>query len=167
MVDSLLLSFFINDILLHVNIRHLKCAYIFTFVSFAVLFTMSVLHIQIYLKYICSSNVHVRYEKNTTWISLPVKRILFRGGYIPLMQFPLSVMLTLGFKAPTLIFVQQRVTPWIKAHQMASLMLEFCCVKSNSFSGKRVCIENYLKNKSREFHSFWKSVHQTISIFVL
>lgn len=63
MVDSLLLSFFINDILLHVNIRHLKCADIFTFVSFAVLFTMSVLHIQIYLKYICSSNVHVRYEK--------------------------------------------------------------------------------------------------------
>lgn len=64
MVESLLLSFFINDILLHVNIRHLKCAYVFTIVSFAVLFTMFGFHIQIYLKYICSSNVHVRYKKN-------------------------------------------------------------------------------------------------------
>lgn len=75
--------------------------------------------------------------------TLSVKLILFRGGYIPLMQFLLSVMLTLGSKAPTLIFAQQRVTPWIKAHQMASLMLKFCCVKSISFSGKCVCIENY------------------------
>lgn len=63
MVDSLLLSFFINDILLNVNIRHLKCADIFTFVSFAVLFTMFVLHMQIYFKYIYGSNVHARYEK--------------------------------------------------------------------------------------------------------
>lgn len=118
----------------------------------------SFLHIQIYLKYICSSNVHMCYEKNTTWLLLPVKRILFQGGCIPLMQFSLSVMLTLEFKGPTLIFAQQRVTPWIKAHQMASLMLKFCCVWSNSFPGKCVCIKNYLKNKSCEFHSFWKSV---------
>lgn len=63
MVYSLLLSFFINDIILHVNIRHLKYGYVFTFFPLLSCLQCSFLHIQIYLKYICSSNVHVRYEK--------------------------------------------------------------------------------------------------------
>lgn len=60
MVDSLLLSFFINDILLHGNTRHFKCADVFTIVLQSCS-QCSFLHIQIYLKYICSSKV--RYEK--------------------------------------------------------------------------------------------------------
>lgn len=75
------------------------------------------------------------------------------NGYSPLLHFPKAVMiLTLRFIASALIFVQQRWTPWMKDHQFCSLLLNFCGVNSDSFSGqmrlywktlKKVKVKNY------------------------
>lgn len=45
-------------------------------------------------------------------------------------------MLTLWFIALALIFVQQRGTSSMKAHQIVSFLLKFRGLKSDSFSGK-------------------------------
>lgn len=57
-------------------------------------------------------------------------------GYSQLMHFPWAVMLTLGFLVLALIFVKQRGTSWIKAHQLVSILLKFRSVNSDSFFGK-------------------------------
>lgn len=79
---------------------------------------------------------------------------IIRNGYSPLMHSPLVVLLTFGFIAPALIFVQQRKTFLMKDHQNVFLCWNYV-EKSDSFLAICVCIEN----SENESKSFGKGIH--------